>query len=381
MNILFVLTIGLNPSRGGVERVTDVLTKELKRRGHHVFYLCAQKDADNSDAATRVFCLNRISNDKYDHKSITEYHDVLKAQKIEVIINQIPLSEGGLFFLKHTPAGIKKISVYHSKPLGDYLAKLVVWKNRGIKGKLFTFYYRYKIYSTKRFFQRIVNASDYLCLLSNSFVEELRLHLGKINGEKLCAINNPNTFKVVESLDNISKEKLVVFVGRLNTFQKNTIDFIKVWEIVSKCNPSWRAEIVGDDKGCRKEHDYIVQNKIERCEFVGYQTNVAKYYCKASIICVTSHFEGWSMVLTEAMSYGAVPVAYATYSSIHEFITDGKNGFLIEPYHVVQMAEKVQYLINHPMERKRLSENAIKSIERFKVDYIADQWEKLLNRP
>lgn len=380
MNILFTLTVGFNPSRGGVERVTDTLTRELKRRGYNVYYLSAQNDSDNSNAAAKVFCLHRKLGDKYDRKSISEYHNVLKENGIDIVINQIPLSEGGLFFLDHTPPGVKKISVYHSKPFGDFLAKLVVWKNSGVKGKLFTLYYKYKIYSTKRVFRKVIKKSDCLCMLSNSFVDELQQYLGLTSNTKLCAINNPNTFEHRGELGNVAKEKLVIFVGRLNSFQKNTLDFIKVWEIVSKCNPSWRAEIVGADNGCRKEYDYVAKNKIERCEFVGYKTEVAEYYSKASMICVTSHFEGWPMVLNEAMSYGCVPIAYTTYSSIYDFIVDGKNGCLIAPYNITQMADKVQFLIDNPMEMERLSACAAESMDRFKVEYIVDEWEELLNR-
>ncbi len=377
MNILFVIPGSFNPSLGGVGRVTDLLAKELLRRNHKVFFLCTYSGLDHSNSAVDIFCLSRVLGSVFSDNSVCEYQKILEDNKIEIVINQKPLFKDGLFVLEHTPSSVKVVSVYHSKPFGDYLAKLVIWGGKGIMGKAVSLFYRYKIQQTKRIFRQIIDKSDCLCLLADSYIKELSGLLGLEDCKNLRAINNPNIFEQEKnSLHYSAKEYVLLFVGRLAFFQKNTLDFIKVWEIVSKNNPSWRAEIVGNDAGCQKEHDYVERNRIERCKFVGHTQDVSSYYEKASIICMTSHFEGWPMVLIEAMSRGCVPVVYKTFSAIHDIVTD-TNGVLIEPYDINSMARGIQYLIDNPQVRLRMAVSAVDSQRKFNVSSIVDEWEDL----
>lgn len=378
MNILFVLPVGFNPSFGGVERVTNLLAKELNRRNNKVFFLCTKTGLNNQNAAVDCLCLSRYANTKFSEQSIKEYNTILKDNKIDIIVNQIPLCEDGLSILDHTPSSVKIVSVYHSKPFGNYLAKLFIWEKKGFVGKVICLYYKYKIQQTKRIFRTIIAKSDCLCFLAGSFVKEMIFYLGLKDCKKLYAINNPNMFELRNRpIDFFTKENVILFVGRLGSFSKNTMDFIKVWEIVSKNNPSWRAEIIGDDVGCQKEYDYVKRNKIDRCEFVGHTHNVSEYYDKGSVICVTSRFEGWPMVLMEAMNKGCVPIAYKTFSSIHDIVSDGDNGILVEPYDIETMAQSIQYLIDNPQKRHEMAESAIDSLWKFNISSIVDEWEKL----
>ncbi|WP_165153814.1 glycosyltransferase [Parabacteroides sp. ZJ-118] len=377
MNILFVIPGSFSPSLGGVERVTDLLAREFLQRNHKVYFLCTYSGLDHSNSAVDVFCLSRAQESVFSDRSVCEYQKILEDNKIKIVINQKPLCEDGLFILENTPSSVKVVSVYHSKPFGDYLAKLIIWKRKGIMGKFVSLFYRYKIQQTKHIFRKIIDKSDCLCLLSGSYIKELGRFLDLEDCKKLRAINNPNIFDHGKnSLCYSAKENVLLFVGRLAFFQKNTLEFIKVWEIVSKNNPSWRAEIVGNDTGCQKEHDYVEKNRIKRCEFVGYVQDVSSYYEKASVICMTSHYEGWPMVLIEAMSRGCVPVVYKTFSAIHDIITD-TNGILIEPYDINSMARGIQYLIDNPHVRSRMAVSAVDSQRKFDVSSIADEWEKL----
>lgn len=377
MNILFVNDNGFNPCLGGVERVTDLLAKEFMRRNHKVYFLCTSSGLDHSNSVQYVFCFSRVRGSGFGDKYIYEYQNILEKNKIDIVVNQKPLSKDGLFILENTPSSVKIISVYHSKPFGNNLAKLAIWNKKGIIGRFISLLYKYKIQKTKSLFKKIIDKSDCLCLLSNSYVEELRNFLELYNCKKLWAINNPNMFgrEKNESCLN-DRENLIIFVGRLAYFPKNTLDFIKVWEILSKSNPLWRAEIIGNDEGCQKEHDYVENNRIDRCKFIGYTQNVYSYYEKASIICVTSHYEGWPMALIEAMSRGCVPVVYKTFSAIHDIVTE-TNGILIEPYDIESMAQAVQFLIDNPQIRSRMSVEAMDSQRRFNVSSIVDEWENM----
>ena len=77
------------------------------------------------------------------------------------------------------------------------------------------------------------------------------------------------------------------------------------------------------------------QHGLKRVRFEGRQ-NPKRYYEEASIFMLTSSFEGWGLTLTEAQQFGCVPLAFYSYASLPDIITDGKNGFMI-PYPALEV--------------------------------------------
>ena len=61
----------------------------------------------------------------------------------------------------------------------------------------------------------------------------------------------------------------------------------------------------------------------------GQKKNPEPYYNEASIFMMTSSFEGWGLTLTEAQQYGCVPLAFRSFASLTDIITDKVNGFAI----------------------------------------------------
>ena len=116
---------------------------------------------------------------------------------------------------------------------------------------------------------------------------------------------------------------------------------------------------------------------ILRISFKGVQTDIASYYRKAKIVCVTSRHEGWPMVITEGMSYGCIPCVYTTYGAVYNLIDNNENGILCEPYNVNNMANKIIALASDENTMRRLSMNCQIKVKQFNVENIADQWEKL----
>ena len=102
--------------------------------------------------------------------------------------------------------------------------------------------------------------------------------------------------------------------------------------------------IVGDG-----EQRPILERKaknMERVNFVGFSDPVP-YYKESAIFCMTSNFEGFPMVLPEAMSFGVVPLAFDSFPAVSDIIIDNKNGFLIPPFSIKQYVKKIEILINN----------------------------------
>lgn len=80
-------------------------------------------------------------------------------------------------------------------------------------------------------------------------------------------------------------------------------------------------------------------------------------YKRAQIICVSSTYEGFSLVLTEALQYGVIPVAFDSFESVHDIIDTGKNGFLVKPFQINYYANILKSLMFNDNLRQQIQMN------------------------
>lgn len=121
---------------------------------------------------------------------------------------------------------------------------------------------------------------------------------------------------------------------------------------------------------------------LQRITFEGFQ-QPTDYYRRASILILTSEFEGFPLVLAEAMSFGVVPAVYDSYAAAGDIVKDGINGLLIpydwDGFKAEKMAERISAVMRN---EKQLNNMALKSIEtskEYSIDTIYKQWIKLQN--
>lgn len=189
-------------------------------------------------------------------------------------------------------------------------------------------------------------------------------------------INNPLSFFPDKASDCCKKE--VIAVGRY-IYQKGFDLLIEAWEIVSKKHPDWILKIYGE--GDRKI--YLNRTKElniqDSCVLESAVTNIADKYTESSIFVLSSRFEGLPMVLGEVMSCGVPPVAFTCPCGPKDIIKDGIDGLLVENGNIKELANKICYLIEHEDIRKEMGKQARINSERFKIETISKQWEKLFN--
>lgn len=386
MNILFQFDDPIIASSGGVERVTDTLAKELIKRGHNVAFLCHQKmyllDEDIEQSAYQYFI--DLSQSREDiEKSIA---DIVKSNQTEYIITQNP-NYKQLNIAKMFPKYIKKVSVCHTQPYSfDSLDRKRISELKPINCKhqlflimarLFPIFYRtYFAIQTNMLYRRIFAESDRFCFISSNFWHRVEKHIKNIPRNKLTAIPNPNTFSVTEEYS--SKEKLILWIGRVENNGKNAIGFIKMWKLFSAKNIGWNAIMIGDGPDLVTNQKYVECQNIENITFIGKVSNVQDYYKRARFVVVTSWSESWSMVLTEGMSYGCIPCAYNTYETLSDIVDDEKNGVIISKVIPQMMSDRLTELANDENRLNVMSEESKKKVQQFAVERIADLWEHLL---
>lgn len=192
----------------------------------------------------------------------------------------------------------------------------------------------------------------------------------------VVAINNPN---VMQSEANSSLEnKVAVSLGRL-TRQKGFDRLIDIWEKVAEKYPDWELHIYGEGAEKKKLMELISDKNLQ--EFVQINPpvkDVAKVYQSASLYLMASRFEGFGLVLIEAMSFGLPVIAYNVIGP-NELVQNNVNGFLIEDGNSDEFAYQIGLLCSDYEKRKELGENAKEFVEKFSPQQIMKQWSDLFN--
>ena len=123
--------------------------------------------------------------------------------------------------------------------------------------------------------------------------------------------------------------------------------------------------------------EYCLESYVE---LLGEKKNVIDYYTKASVFLCTSRWEGFGMVVTEAMECGLPVVSFKTDGPL-EIIRDGKTGYLVDNFNLEQFADAVEQLMKNEKLRKEMSENASVRAKDFSVEKVGEEWEKLFKDP
>lgn len=191
------------------------------------------------------------------------------------------------------------------------------------------------------------------------------------------AIVIPNPITAASDLVSPLTDKVILAVGRLDN-QKNFPELVDIWALIAKDYPDWKLRIVGegytDTRILQKVKEYGLEDQFELCPFTN---NVQKYYLSSSIFTMTSAFEGFGLVLVEAESMGLPLVSYACPCGPRDIITEGKDGFLVEPGDRKTFAARLRTLIEDEDLRRQMGQAAKLNSERFSLDNVMKQWEAL----
>lgn len=193
--------------------------------------------------------------------------------------------------------------------------------------------------------------------------------------ENICVIPNP----IITPTDRFSdcSARQIIAAGRYAP-QKGFDILIEAWKIVSKKHPSWILRIYGD--GALRDS---FQQRINDLEMTGScilehtVPNITDKYCESSIFVLSSRFEGFGMVITEAMSCGVPPVSFDCPCGPKDIIDDGKDGLLVENGNIEELAEKISWLIENENIRMEMGQQARINAQRFRMENIVEHWKEL----
>lgn len=371
MNILFVTPSAVIPENGGIERITYSVSHALTELyAYRCFFLNLTEDCGETHIAQIV-----------DENQI----DVVIAQGADKrIANLLPTIRKVINEANHR---VSLVFVYHINP-GVELTKVdypVLWNrlfhgsNLKVNGVQFGLQSLYPVAKgiifrhLQKKYRLPYDMADKVVLLSPRFIPEYQAYSGG-ETEKFTAIPNMLSF-APEQCVRCDKKLVVLLVSRMDERQKRIKTALKIWRSIP--DNGWKLKIAGVGEDWDYYKKLATRWKLQNISFEGLQKPLP-YYQEASIFLMTSAAEGWGLTLTEAQQNGCVPIAFDSYSAVHDIIDSGRNGIIVPEGDIDEYVRRLQGLMNNPDELKRMAENARTDCMRYSRENIAKQWKTLL---
>ena len=217
--------------------------------------------------------------------------------------------------------------------------------------------------------ERLVRRFDRFVVLT----EEDRQMWGEMPGIRVI----PNAANFIAEKYSDCSAKRVIAVGRLD-YQKSFDRLIQVWEKVHQQMPDWRLDIFG--QGEWKE---MLQNMIDErglngtVKLNGPTKNIGQEYSESSMIVMSSHYEGFPMVMIEAMACGLPAVSFDFKCGPRDIIKEGENGLVVKDGDIDGLAKAMMTLMRDDELRRKMGENAKRVVETFSEAKVMDKWVRL----
>lgn len=387
MNIC-ITNLDFNPQYiGGIKRVSSTLAKEWKKECNVCFLAFSPKgnqvkEVDGIPQYHFPVPKNILADENVDY-----FTTFIKEKNIDIVLHQhsdnaqftelcirVTKKEKAklittLHFAITHKNDITKNAMFIKYKLGN---SLIAWIKDIIFFIKFHSYIKYK--NTKednRVYRNLIEYSSKLILLSPTFIPTLakQLNLNDSQLKKVTAISNPIE---IQEHKITKKKKRVLWCGRVEYGTKRVDRMFEIWSSIALRHLDWELYIMGSGD-TEYFKNIIRQYNIPNIFFTGF-CNPYDYYKDASILCMTSSTEGWGMVLVEAQMFGCIPIAYNSYSSLGEIITDGVNGYTIPAFNKEKFTERLEWLMNHESARHKMIHECQESVKRFDAKIIAQQW-------
>ncbi|MBW1619745.1 glycosyltransferase family 4 protein [Empedobacter falsenii] len=198
------------------------------------------------------------------------------------------------------------------------------------------------------------------------------------NLRNLKVIPNPTSFYPEQSA--ALNNKKVIAVGKQG-YQKGYDQLLRAWEVVCKENSDWELEIYGKEEPKEGLHQLAMQLGIQnRVSFYPPTSSIEEKYLESSIYVMSSRFEGFGMVLIEAMSCGLPCVSFDCPHGPSDIISDKEDGFLVPNGDVQALANALQILILDENKRIIMGRNAKDNAKRYLPEQIMPVWDELFKK-
>lgn len=222
---------------------------------------------------------------------------------------------------------------------------------------------------------KLENKYDFNVVLSQ---EELQYH----HTRNKIVIPNPIEVAPETELPEAYKEsKRMLFLGRIAPV-KNLRVLVNIWAaFVKKGYTDWHLDIVGDynnSYGAALAQEISKLKISENVHLKGNihhpQTIIPQYYA----MLLSSLQECFPMVILEAFAKGVPVVSFDSPTGPRNMIQNKENGLLVSYNNEADFVAALEWLVKHPEDRAKMSQNAFASAQTYSIDKVMLQWKKLI---
>ncbi|MDR0830880.1 MAG: glycosyltransferase family 4 protein [Prevotellaceae bacterium] len=373
------------PARnGGIGSVTKTVAECLAARGHQVFvvglspvevYLPHFSEING----VKIYRLQKNENRFFDKlfQLFDKNYKIKKSLKrthnfIENLINK------------------EKIDIIE---IPDYKEEICFELTKTIKWKKYKISTICRIHGSTTFVHQLFNGEVKPYIFEND-----RLHISRCNkisavsrysadwvkenfniDKPLDVIYNPIETNYFENIKPYPKDKNILYFGKLSKL-KGFYSLVEAYKIVAEQENESKLVIVGaknedEIENAKKLFPEQMQNRIIFKPFMNkseLQTEIDNAY----LCALPSYAENFSMAALEVLARGRLLI-YTSRCSGAELITDGENGYLVEPNNFTNFAEKILYAFNNREKMEKIAKNGYEFCKkRFSTETIIPQMEK-----
>lgn len=279
---------------------------------------------------------------------------LLMAERPDIVVTTLGRD---ISFITKIKDGSRKIGEAHTTK--HFIRNFHLLENHSILLKYLTKYFRWNM-------DRQVKKLDALVVLTPQDKEDW--------GHLLPVFVIPNSYPFYPPKPSTCENKQAIIVGRYNS-AKGYDYLIDAWQDVHKKHPDWIINIFGsgeyEDRVRRKIYEYDLQDVV----IMNNPTDhIMEEYLNSSIYVMSSVFEGFAMVLLEAMSCGLPCVSFDCPYGPRNIITDGEDGFLVRYLDSRALASHICKLIEDQEMRIKMGGKGRSNVLRYSRDIIMPQW-------
>ena len=173
--------------------------------------------------------------------------------------------------------------------------------------------------------------------------------------------------------------KRVIAVGRY-VYQKGFDLLLQAWAKIEKQHPDWELAIYG--MGDRTPYEQIVDElniDRNRCHLNGPTDDIKQEYLNSSLFVFSSRFEGFGMVLIEAMACGLTVISFDCPCGPKDIVRHQEDGILVPSGDITLLANAMNQLMSDDTLRQEMSSKAVVNVRRYQLDVITQKWESLFD--
>ena len=192
----------------------------------------------------------------------------------------------------------------------------------------------------------------------------------------------PNAAKFIADDYSDCEAKRVIAVGRLD-YQKGFDRLIEAWDLVQKTNKysDWHLDIFGQGEWQEMLQRMIDERSISGTAHINAPTSqIGKEYVRSSMLVMSSHYEGFPMVMIEAMACGLPVVTFDYKCGPRDIIDHESNGLLVKDGDIEGLASALMRLMDDKKLRQEMGQNARLVVDRYSEERVMGKWQELYKK-